>query len=1561
MTSAGRSVPISGKSTGIPLVCLDAGRAAKRRIVCTQPRRIAAVSLASRLSSLLHSVPGRLVGYRVRFEKKTCGDTVLEYVTDGWLNAFMNTDPLLKLYDTLIIDEVHERSLNIDLLLARIDRVLLQRPEFRLILSSATLDADTLRGHFPLSVPAEDGAQNFPADQYYRTNLSERTEEEQAQDELPGRIAALAEELCQREPGDILVFLSGRREIEEIAEKLRGRAVDAEILMLYAEMSAGAYDRAFAPAKQRKIILATNVAETSLTIPGIRYVIDSGRVKISRFNPRTSVRSLQEEPTAQDAAEQRKGRCGRTAPGILYTRTDYNTRAERTLPQILREDLSELILRLKSSGLYLPDLRFPDPPEPDKIRGALKLLTELGALDNSHRLTPDGREMARQPLHPRTARIILTAVRRRCLYDAVIAVAGAGRELHPAVQLLISPDSDLLTLINLHRFYREQNPAGSSRSRIRRFCREHGLSYKRISIWLDTADDILRNLPPGTPPPRPPDNTDSHALHLSFLSGFLHHIGQFDRGKNAYRTVGGRTFRLFPKPIFCRKKSQWLLAPDMFETGDLFAAWHAKITPAQIEEAGNAHLKRSYGDAYWDRESATVKTDETVTLFGLPLFVRRPVLYGRINREKANAVFIRQALIENNFDCPFPFLTHNKTVRALAEEYAVRRRRTDISDNDEALTAFYTARVQGVASMRDFQKLINAKNGDRFLYLTPADIIPPEFMDTEILFPSKLTLADTDCPIRYTFKEGTEDDGAHIRIPLSVFRRLDAHRLEYGLPGTIDAKTAALFRRLPRDIRRRLIPIEENAAKAAAILKHFFEAGKSGACVPPETGEFYASLSRITEAETGVTVPPEAWQTDAVPPHLQLYITVTDARGTEIYTGRNIKEMSRAVAHRLSPVSGNPTASAGRTSYLKLLADEEFSELQFYRTVPAGIRSDYPINAYTGLLYDAAASCLYEVHFLNRREAFTTTFGTSLEIYTCTVSCGGIFQLLKSNNPDNTCPDADSAVQEWLKKLTARTLLSHPAMHRQTGAKTMQAAEEIQRAFCLELSLLNKGFTGIAESLTLIRKDFGKVPPAGDRSDEAELARECDSLFRRFLHAELLPEAILRLPVYAECLRARKNMLKTSPVIYRNACREAYLPNLFPPLTASLDILFSGGTKNFLFAQSLKSVSTPFPHDSVAKGFILSAVVWGIAGMLIGVWIAFALVFPNITGDLRWLTFNRLRPLHTNGVIYGFVLSTIFAAWYYMSQRLRKTASGFIQPRHSAGGYLPAFGAGDLISSRCVLPGGKKHSMFPSGVSMLYLFNNFAIPTYLITGTGKWTHAVSAYAGSNDANVQWWWGHNAVGFVLTVPIIAMAYYAIPKQSNQPTLGMIFSLILILPSWGSMINLLLTVSGKWEQLKTDPILKFLVIGSTFYGLATLEGPIQAIKSVNALAHFTDWIVGHVHSGALGWVGFTCMGTIISSCRACGTVRCILKKSRPRNSGCKHSALCFTGLMWRATDQYGSLAYSFLDTVIALKPYWILRGVGGTIYLIGFFMFGYNLIRTIQGTPVKTGAVNPVPAA
>ena len=478
---------------------------------------------------------------------------------------------------------------------------------------------------------------------------------------------------------------------------------------------------------------------------------------------------------------------------------------------------------------------------------------------------------------------------------------------------------------------------------------------------------------------------------------------------------------------------------------------------------------------------------------------------------------------------------------------------------------------------------------------------------------------------------------------------------------------------------------------------------------------------------------------------------------------------------------------------------------------------------------------------------------------------------------------------------------------------------------------------------------------------------------------------------------------------------------------------------------------TPATYDySIAKGFLISALVWGAASMLIGVWIAFSLVFPSLNMDIPWLTFNRLRPLHTNGAIFGFVLSAVFTAWYYFSQRLLK-----IELIHKKVAYfhLVLYNL-IIVLAVLTLPLGltsskeyaelqwpidilvvimwlcwgfnivtmcaarREKTMYVSiwyfiacflGVGMLYLFNNFAIPIALTSGFGDWYYAISAYAGTNDANVQWWWGHNAVAFVLTVPIVGISYYAIPKACNQPiysyklslwsfwglifvylwagphhmlystlpdwiqTLGMVFSIMLIIPSWGSMVNLLMTVSGKWEQLKTDPVLKFLVIGSTFYGLATLEGPIQAIKSVNAVAHFTDWIIGHVHSGVLGWVGFTCIGFFylivpnitrkpLHSMKLAEVQFWIQTLGIVFYTTSLWIAGITQGLMWRATDSYGNLAYSFLDTVIALKPYWILRGIGGTLYLVGFIIFFYNIVMTFRNSrnsiPDDSAIVNPV---
>ena len=929
----------SGKTTQLPKICLELGRGQERLIGHTQPRRIAARSVAERIASELGTELGDLVGYQVRFTQQTSKASRLKVMTDGILLAELQRDRDLLKYDTIIIDEAHERSLNIDFLLGYLKRLLPRRPDLKLIITSATIDVERFAAHFDAPV-VEVSGRTYPVEVRYRPllELPEDDEEGEAiQRDQTEAIVAAVEELKRDGPGDVLVFLPGEREIRDTAEALSG--LDrTEVVPLFSRLSASEQHRVFSshPSTIRRIVLATNVAETSLTVPGIRYVVDTGLARISRYSARTKVQRLPIEAISQASANQRAGRCGRVAEGIcirLYSEEDFEARPEFTDPEILRTNLASVILQMAS--LRLGDLgRFPfvEPPDKRHVQAGEQLLEELHAFDEKGRLTRTGRRLSRLPIDPRLGRMILAAERHGCLRDVVVICAALSlqdpRE-RPAEQQAQADQaharfkhekSDLLTWLNLWRYLKEQQRELSG-SAFRRMCKREYLNYLRVREWQDYESQLRQvckelKLDLGKPAPNV-DAYDEDGIHQSLLTGLLSHVGALvertdkqrpgeRRPQREYYGARNTKFAIFPGSVLHRRNPAFLMAGELVETSRLWARNNAAIKPEWAEQAGAHLVKRSYSEPHWSKRRGAVMALEKVTLYGVPLVADRPVNYGPIDPELSRELFIRHALVYGEWHSRHRFLEHNRRLLEEAEELEHRARRRDLVVDEHALFEFYDQRVGAEAvSGVHFDQWWKEKRRSEpdLLTFDPAMLVLDNASEVSAAdYPEQWVASEgLTFPISYHFEPGAVDDGLTIDVPVATLNRVEDDDFSWNVPGLREELVTTLIRGLPKQLRVSFVPAP-NTARAFL------------AAVPPGRESLTEALSRYLRSTTGVVVPEEAWPTDSLPEHLRPTFRVLDPEGREQARGKDLERLKAPLRASLADAIADVASDAGRTA-----------------------------------------------------------------------------------------------------------------------------------------------------------------------------------------------------------------------------------------------------------------------------------------------------------------------------------------------------------------------------------------------------------------------------------------------------------------------------------------------------------------------------------------------------------------------------------------------------------------------------------------------------------------------
>lgn len=909
----------SGKTTQLPKICLELGRGVMGTIGHTQPRRLAARTVAERIAEEIGTPLGETVGYKVRFTDSSSDSTLVKLMTDGILLAEIQHDRMLRQYDTLIIDEAHERSLNVDFLLGYLKQLLPRRPDLKVVITSATIDPERFSRHFDDAPIVEVSGRTYPVEVRYRPISEEILDPEEKnpgggtdRDQTQAILDAV-DELGREAPGDVLVFLSGEREIRDTAEALEKKKLpNTEVLPLYARLSTGEQRRVWSSHSGRRIVLATNVAETSLTVPGIKYVIDPGTARISRYSHRTKVQRLPIEAVSQASANQRKGRCGRVSEGIcirLYSEEDFLSRPEYTDPEILRTNLASVILQMAALGLGdVAAFPFVDGPDHRQIKDGVNLLTELGALhpDESggkRRLTPTGRRLAQLPIDPRLGRMVLEAEERDVLGEVLVITAALSiqdprerptdkqQQAQQAHARFADKESDFLAYLNLWNHLREKQQELSG-NQFRRLCREEYLNYLRVREWQDIHGQlrqVLRSM--GVEVPRPREEAaDPRGVHMSLLAGLLSHVGLKDPDKHEYLGGRGARFAIFPGSALFKKQPRYVMAAELVETSKLWGRMVARIEPEWAEELAGDIVKRSYSEPHWERKRGAVMAFERVTLYGVPIVVQRKVSYGRIDPELSRELFIRRALVEGDWETRHHFFHDNRKLLDEVEDLEHRVRRRDIVVDDETLFQFYDARLP--------DSVVSAAHFDS--WWKKARRAEPELLDftreelinegagaiSEDDYPDVWRQGEFTFPLSYQFEPGSDSDGVTARVPVKFLNQVEDTGFDWQIPGLRDELVTALIRSLPKPLRRNFVPVPDNAARARGGLV-------------PYSGPLAEALAAELTQMAGERIRPSDFDLEKVPDHLRITFRAVDDRGRTLAESKDLEKLRAKLKPRL--------------------------------------------------------------------------------------------------------------------------------------------------------------------------------------------------------------------------------------------------------------------------------------------------------------------------------------------------------------------------------------------------------------------------------------------------------------------------------------------------------------------------------------------------------------------------------------------------------------------------------------------------------------------------------------
>ncbi|MFZ2163018.1 MAG: ATP-dependent RNA helicase HrpA [Sideroxyarcus sp.] len=955
----------SGKTTQLPKICLSLGRGVPGVIGHTQPRRVAARSVGARIAHELKSELGGLVGYKVRFNDKVSPDTCIKLMTDGILLAEIHHDPNLRNYDTIIIDEAHERSLNIDFLLGYLKRLLPRRPDLKLIITSATLDAERFAKHFSDAPVLQVTGRTYPVEVRYRP--PQQNEEGDTQDVPQAICSALDELSIGGLKGDVLVFLPGEREIRDTAEALRKHQHKGlEILPLFSRLSISEQDRVFKPASGvRRVVLATNVAETSLTVPNIGYVIDSGLARINRYSVRQKVEQLRIENIARAAANQRAGRCGRVMSGIcirLYEEADFLQRSEFTDAEIFRVSLATVILRMSALGLgEVEEFPFIEPPGSRAIADGYQLLQELNAIDEKRQLTPLGHELAKLPLDPKVARLLLAGRQFHCLNEILIIASALAlqdprdrpserREAADAAHQRFNDErSDFLAYIKLWAWFQEAIKHKKTNKLWANECREKFLSPLRLREWHELHQQLHAQVSEmGMRFNEQPATYEQ--IHKALLTGLLGNIGCKGVDREPYY-LGPREIKFFiaSNSVLAKKGSKWVVAAEIVETTKLFARCVARIEPEWLEEVGAHLIKRSYFDAHWEKKAAQVAAWERSTLHGLVINPKKRVHYGPMNVAESREIFIREALVTGEFNTQALFFAHNQKLIADIEALEHKARRPDVLVDDELIFAFYDERIpEGIHNGAAFEhwRKEAEREQPKLLYLKKDDLMRHEAAGiTTEQFPPQLLMNNVSYALAYNFAPGKNDDGVTLTVPQALLNQVSAARCEYLVPGILAEKIAQLVKSLPQKLRRHCVPVPEFAAAFCLAVK-------------PSDAPLLQALARYIREQKQLDVPLDAFRLEQLPAHLLMNFRVVDEHGRQLGMSRNFVQLRGEWAPKQTAVVAAPAAKSAAPQQKS--GGERYTEWRFGEFKPTSTeqRAGQTITVFNALVDEGDAVTL---------------------------------------------------------------------------------------------------------------------------------------------------------------------------------------------------------------------------------------------------------------------------------------------------------------------------------------------------------------------------------------------------------------------------------------------------------------------------------------------------------------------------------------------------------------------------------------------------------------------------
>ncbi len=1133
----------SGKTTQLPKICLELGRGVRGTIGHTQPRRLAARTVAQRIADELQTPLGDAVGYTVRFTDQASDRTLVKLMTDGILLAEIQRDALLLAYDTLILDEAHERSLNIDFLLGYLHRLLPRRPDLKVVVTSATIEPGRFSAHFgnapivevsgrtypveiryrPLEqpVPADDGDDpDDPDHDVVRTETRDQTE----------AIVDAVRELEREPPGDVLVFLSGEREIRDTADALSDLR-DTEVLPLYARLSTAEQQRVFEPRPQavtRRVVLATNVAETSLTVPGIRYVVDPGTARISRYSRRTKVQRLPIEAISQASAAQRAGRCGRVADGVcirLYSEQDFDARPRYTDPEILRTNLASVILQMTALGLgQVADFPFLDPPDRRSVRDGVALLQELGAFDRDGTLTDLGRRLARLPVDPRIGRMILAAEQENCVREVLVVAAAlsipdprerpadreeAARQKHAR---FADERSDFVSYLNLWNYLREQRRERSG-NQFRRLCREEFLHYLRVREWQDLRGQlraIAREL--GITENNEP--APAERVHAALLAGLLSHVGLREGDGREYAGARNSRFVLAPGSVLTRRPPRWIVVADLVETSRLYGRIAARIEPEPLERIAGDLVQRTYSEPHWDAQRGAAMAYERVTLYGLPIVARRRIGYAQVEPAQARELFLRHALVEGDWQTRHHFFRDNQALRAELTELEERARRRDLLADDDEVYAWYDARVPASAvSQRHFDGWWKKQRHTTpdLLTMTRDDLLRADEHAADQ--PDHWQAGDLALPVTYRFEPGARDDGVTVHVPVDVLSRLGGDAFAWQVPALREELVTALIRALPKDLRRSFVPVPDTARAVLADIE-------------PGQEPLLAGLQRALHRRTGVLVPLDAFDLDRLPAHLRVTFAVERPDGTEVARGKDLASLQERLA---APVRAAVAAAVAGELERSGLRDWPADLAELPRRVERR-RGEHTVRGHPALVAEPGGTVGVRVFAGPAEQQAAMRHGTRRllrltlpsPVKAVERSLDTRARLVLGTNPDGSlaallddCADAavDALVvepawtaSEWsgLRSQVAEHLVADTLATTADVQRVLAVAHEVRLALPADLPRAHR------ESVEDVRGQFRALLPAGfvaaaGRARLRDLARYLTAIARRL---ELLPRDV---------------------------------------------------------------------------------------------------------------------------------------------------------------------------------------------------------------------------------------------------------------------------------------------------------------------------------------------------------------------------------------------------------------------------------------------------------------------